>query len=110
MNTTSNTAEIESNTMSIAKTIISQIKYGDRAALMAWGAINFVALEETKEFQGGVRFKVNGLKFKGYVQVQLRWVDDYTISFLSKTGEVKKQVEGAYCDMLVDVIDWIEGR
>lgn len=110
MNTTSNTAEIESNTMSIAKTIINQIKYGDRMALMAWGATNFIALNESKEFQGGVRFKVNGLKFKGYVQVQLRWVDDYTISFIKKTGETVKQLEMVYCDMLVDVIDWIEGR
>ena len=110
MGNTAENKEQESNTMDIAKTIISQIQYGDRAALLAWGATNFVALSESKEFQGGVRFKVNGLKFKGYVQVQLRWVDDYTISFLSKTGEVKKQVEGAYCDMLVEVIDWIEGR
>jgi len=100
----------ESATMVIARTIINQIKYSDRMALMAWGANNFIALEITKEFHGGVQFKVNGLRFKGYVHIQLRWVDDYTVSFLNIKGEVKKQVEGVYCDMLVEVIDWIEGK
>lgn len=100
----------ESTAVQIAKTIIAQIKYGDAYALMAWGAQNFVALEESKEFQGGLRFRVNGLKFKGFVQVQLRWIDDYTISFLNKAGEVKKKVEGIFCDQLVEIIDFIEGK
>jgi hypothetical protein len=96
--------------MSIAKTILDQIKYGDRYFLMAVGATNFIALEESKEFQGGVRFKVNGLKFKGFVQIQLRWVDDYTISFIKKSGDVIKKLEGAYCEDLVPLLDYVEGR
>jgi hypothetical protein len=100
----------ESNSISIAKTIISQIQYGDRWFLPAVGAKNFVALPESKEFQGGVRFKVNGLKHKGYVSVELRWVDDYTVSFLNRKGEVVKQCEGVYCDMLVDILDYAEGK
>lgn len=100
----------ETNTMEIAKTILEQIKYADRSALWAWGATNFAAISESKEFQGGVAFQVNGLTHKGWVKVQLRWVDDYTITFINKKREVVKTFEGAYCDMLVPVIDWIEGK
>jgi hypothetical protein len=102
--------EMERQSTEIAKTILQQIQYGDRWFLPAVGARNFLALPQTKDFQGGVRFNVNGLKHKGIVRIELRWVDDYTISFLSKTGETIKQVEGAYCDMLVPILDWVEGK
>ena len=102
--------ETSSRTMEIAKTIIEQINHTDRSALMAWGANSFCAISESKEFEGGVSFKVNGLVHKGWVKVCLRWVDDYTIIFVNKNREVVKTFEGAYCDMLVPVIDWIEGR
>ena len=77
---------------------------------MAWGATNFAALSESKEFQGGLVFKVNGLTHQGWVKICLRWVDDYTIVFINRNREVVKTFEGAYCDMLVPVIDWIEGK
>lgn len=101
---------MENQSIEIAKTILSQIRYVDRCALMAWGAKDFVALPESKIYQGGVRFKVNGLTFKGWVSIELRWMDDYTISFINKKAEVVKEVEGVYCDMLVNVIDFIEGK
>jgi hypothetical protein len=97
-------------TMQIARTIMNQIKYADRSALMAWGAKNFAAVGSTKEYQGGLSFQVNGLTHKGWVTIKLRWVDDYTIIFTNKKRQVVKTVEGAYCDMLVDVIDWIENK
>lgn len=100
----------QEQTMSIAKTILEQIKYGDSYALMAWGARHFAAVSPSKEFQGGLSFQVNGLVHKGWVTVKLRWMDDYTIVFTNKKREVVKTVEGAYCDMLVPVIDWIEGK
>lgn len=96
--------------MQIAHTIIEQIKYADRGALMAWGAKNFSAISESEEFEGGLAFQVNGLMHKGWVKVCLRWVDDYTIIFINKNREVVKIVEGVYCDMLINVIDWIEGK
>lgn len=102
--------ESTSRTMEVAKTIINQINYADRSALMAWGANSFCAISESKEFEGGVSFKVNGLIHKGWIKVCLRWVDDYTIIFINKNREVVKTFEGAYCDMLVPVIDWIEGK
>ena len=102
--------ETTSRTMEIAQIILDQIKYADRSALMAWGAKNFSAISESKDYEGGLTFQVNGLVHQGWVKVCLRWVDDYTITFINKNREVVKTFEGAYCDMLVPVIDWIEGR
>lgn len=97
-------------TMEIAQTILEQIKYADRSALLAWGAKNFSAISESKEFEGGLAFQVDGLVHKGWVQICLRWADDYTIIFINKNREVVKTSKGICCDMLVDVIDWIEGK
>jgi hypothetical protein len=96
--------------MEIARTILEQIKYGDKWALMAYGAKNFIALTESKEFQGGLQFEVNGLRHKGIVRIQLKWIDTYTITFINKRSEIVKEVEDVYCDMLVDILDYIEGK
>lgn len=101
---------MDSISIQIAQTIINQIKCSDRYALMAWGAKNFVALPESKEFQGGVRFKVNGLTFKGWVVVELTWLDEYKVSFMNSRAEVVKESSGVYCDMLVNIIDWVENK
>lgn len=101
---------METQSIEIASTILQQIKCLDYSALMAWGARNYIALPECKEFQGGVRFQVSGLKHKGFIMVQLRYVDDYTISFIKSNGEMVHQVEGVFCDMLVEVLDWVEGK
>ncbi len=101
---------METQTATIANEIIRQINVIDRMALMAWGARRFQALPESKEFQGGIRFIVNGKKHKALVAVELRWVDDYTVSFLNMKGEVVHKCEQVYCDMLVDIIDWVEGK
>lgn len=101
---------METQSIQIAKTIVSQIKALDFWFLGAVGAQKFIALPENKEFQGGVRFRVNGLQHKGYVSIELRWADDYTIKFLNRAGEVIKTSEYVYCDMLVDVLDWVEGK
>lgn len=94
--------------LEIATTILKQIKSLDFFALMAWGAKNFIALPECKKYQGGVSFQVNGLKHKGWVYIQLRHVDDYTISFMNMQGELIHQVDQVYCDMLVEILDWVE--
>lgn len=102
--------ETSERTMEIAQTIMDQIKYADSSALMAWGAKHFAAISESKEYEGGLAFQVNGLIHQGWVKVCLRWVDDYTIIFINKNREVVKMVEGVYCDMLVSTIDFIEGK
>jgi hypothetical protein len=96
--------------MEIARTIIEQIKYADKWALMAYGSRNFVALPESKGYQGGLKFQVNGLRHNGTVSIQLKWIDTYTISFINKKGDTIKEVEDVYCDLLVDVLDWVEGK
>jgi len=108
MISTANTTE--SVTMSIAKTILDQIKYGDRMALMAWGASNMQALPMTEDFEGGLDMVVRGITFKGTVRVQLTYTDEYVVSFFSKAGKLVKKCENVYCDMLVEIIDWVEGR
>lgn len=102
--------ENQNRVMELASTILNQIKAGDSWALGAWGARGYYAISESKDFQGGLGFKVNGLKHKGWVTIKLRWVDDYTISFINKIGQVVKEVEGIYCDQLVEVIDFVEGK
>jgi hypothetical protein len=101
---------MENTSVQIALTILNQIKYLDKYALMAWGAKQYVSLSECKDFQGGVRFKVNGLTFKGWVKVELTWIDEYKVSFINRKAEVVKAYEGVYCDMLVDIIDYVEGK
>lgn len=96
--------------LTIARTIISQIKALDHMALFAWGFKNGVGLED------GVQFDVNGLKFKGKVIIKLNGMDLYDITFgrmNRKTFEfdVKHTAEGVYCDQLVEILDhYIEGK
>jgi len=101
---------METQSIEIASTILHQIKSLDYSALMAWGARNFLALPETDDCLGGIRFNVNGLKHNGLVKIMLTYADDYSIYFLSSNGEIVHQVEGVYCDMLVEVLDWVEGK
>lgn len=101
---------MENKSIEIAKIIIEQIKALDRLALICYGAKNFIALPESSEFQGGVKFNVSGLNHKGYVKIELRWVDDYSITFVNRKDKEVKKLHGIYCDMLVEVLDWIENR
>jgi hypothetical protein len=101
---------MKSNAMEIAQTVLTQIKYLDRSALMAWGAKSFCALSETDTRKGGLGFQVKGLTHKGWVTVELSWLDTYTVVFTNRNRKVVKTLEDVYCDMLVDVIDFIEGK
>jgi hypothetical protein len=102
--------ETTTRTLEIAQTIREQINYADKWALMAYGSKNYIALRESKEYQGGLQFSVNGFHHKGIVRIQLKWIDTYTISFLNKKSKIVKEVEDVYCDMLVDILDYIEGK
>jgi hypothetical protein len=96
--------------MEIAKTIIEQIKYADRFFLMAIGARNFACLSENKERMGGLEFQCNGFKHKGWCKVELKYNDTYRIQFVNKKRELVKTVEEVYCDQLVDILDFVEGK
>lgn len=98
------------NTMEIARTIINQIKFGDRMFLMAVGATNFACLSVTKERVGGLEFKVNGLVHRGWCKIELKFNDTYRILFVNRKREIVKVVEECYCDQLVEILDYVEGR
>lgn len=65
----------------------------------SWGFNSPIAVEN------GLRFKVQGFKFRGVVEVKYNegW-DLFDISFI-KAGEVVKAIEGVYLDTLVETID-----
>lgn len=101
---------MENTPVQIARTILNQIKCLDKSALMAWGANSFCSLSETKTRIGGLSFQVNGLTHKGWVTIELDWLDTYTVILKNRNRKVVKTFEGVYCDMLIDIIDYIEGK
>jgi hypothetical protein len=94
--------------MEIARLIVAQIQYLDRWALLAYGAMEYRALPESKEFKGGLRFSVTGQVHQGFVYIQLRWVDDYTITFSTYDGVEVEKFERVYFDQLIEFLDFIE--
>lgn len=90
--------------MSIAKTILSQIKTLDFWAMGAWGAKELVAMND------GLKFKTTGMvKWKGYVHVKYNYGTDlYDIDFFRiRSAQIKmdKQVEGVFVEDLVEIIN-----
>ncbi len=94
--------------MSIARTIIQQITALDPWALPAFGATNLFEIPECNEYMGGLMFTANGLKHKGNVFIFLKWSDVYKIVFMSEDGLPVKEEDEVYCDMLVNVLNYIE--
>lgn len=90
--------------MSIAKTILSQIKALDFWAMGAWGAKDLVAMKD------GLKFKTSGMvRWKGYVYVKYdEGKDLYDVIFarIRKLEWVEdKKVCGVFADNLVEVIN-----
>jgi hypothetical protein len=111
--------EDKQRALSIANTIISQIKASDPYALMAWGTSKPCPILESKKdigyVLGGVSFKVRGAKVKrgGIVYVYLMANDTYIVRvgrlYNYKWTEIKT-VQGVYCDTLMNTIDEIIER
>lgn len=94
--------------MSIATTILSQIRLLDRWALGAWGAKDLIT------FSKGLSFKTSGsVKWKGTVTITLDESKDlYVLKFTrlrklnGKLNEiVDKIVKDVFAEDLVDIID-----
>jgi hypothetical protein len=90
--------------MTIAKTIVEQIRYMDRWAFGAWGAKNMMALPK------GLSFKTSGaVKWKGTVTITLDEAKDlYVVKFsrLRKLNViVDKIMDEVFVEDLVSVID-----
>lgn len=84
--------------MEMAQYIMSIMKT-QLIIVWSWGFHNPVAINN------GLRFKVQGFKFRGWVEVVYNEGSDlFDVSFF-KSSKMVKSIEGVYFDMLVSVID-----
>lgn len=84
--------------MEIAKYIMSILKT-QLMIVWSWGFHQPVAIEN------GLRFRVQGFKFRGVVEVVYNEGRDlFDVRFL-KANKVVNTIEGLFFDMLVDTID-----
>ena len=85
--------------MEMAQYIYSILK-SEFNIMWSWGVNSPIFIEN------GLMFKVQGFIFKGWVKIMYnKGTDLFDIVLLSPKMEVKKEIEGIYFDMLVDVID-----
>ncbi len=85
--------------MEMAKYIM-QILKTQLMVVCSWG------FHQPMAVKNGLRFKVQGFKFKGVVEVVYNEGSDlFDVSFI-KTGKVVKTIDGVFFDMLVSVIDY----
>ena len=84
--------------MEMAKYIMSILK-AQVIILCSWAFNSPVAIEN------GLRFKVQGFKFRGVVEIKYNEGSDlFDVSFI-KAGNVTKTIEGIFFDELVTKID-----
>lgn len=70
--------------------------------LMSWG----LEPETVKVVDFGIRFKVNGFKHTGLVEIKLNeGADLYEVSLFNEDGTIKEKQTDIYCDQLVRTID-----
>ena len=78
---------------------IIDILAGQPAIVWSWGFNSPIVIKD------GLRFKVQGFKFRGTVEVKFNEGSDLFDVYLIKVGKVLKKIEGVYFDTLVEVID-----
>lgn len=84
--------------MEMAKYIMSILK-SQLMVVWSWGFNSPMAVKN------GLRFKVQGFKFRGIVEVAYNEGSDlFDVSFV-KAGKVVKAIDGVFFDMLVETID-----
>lgn len=85
--------------MEMAKYIM-QILRSQLMVMWSWGFNSPMAVKN------GIRFKVQGFKFRGIVEVVYNEGSDlFDVSFI-KAGKVVKAIDGVFFDMLVETIDY----
>ena len=72
--------------------------------MWSWGFNSPVAIDN------GLRFKVQGFKFKGVVKVVYNEGRDLFVVSFVKSGKVVKTLDGVYFDTLIEVIDNYVGK
>ena len=96
----------DSKNLVIVNTILQQIQYPNRVVFFTWGAKGFTAGQSNDDRKEPcLMFKVNGMKFKGYVHIFYNWADYYRVEFVSTHKNLKKVVDVVYFDNLQEVID-----
>jgi hypothetical protein len=89
--------------LTVAKTILDQIKCCDPRALWAWGAKDYVGSND------GIQFKVGGMtRWKGTVIVKLNGSDLYDVRFFRLRGtKVLEDVtkKDIFVENLVTILD-----
>ena len=95
-----------SQNMNIVHTILQQIKFPNISVFFSWGAKGFTAAQSNDDAKEPcLIFKVNGMKFKGYVHIFYNWCDWYRVEFVSTHKNLKKVVDEVYFDELQNLID-----
>ena len=89
--------------MELAKYILSIFKTAPMI-VFSWGFNTPIAIPN------GLRFKVQGFKHQGMVDIIYNEGDDLFQIRLIKHGEILKEVDGVYVDTLIDTIDRLVER
>lgn len=92
----------------IANEIRKQLEVLGGMAIWAWGANNWGAIDGKDKNHGGLVFKVNGLKHKGYIQIDLDFNDTYSVELFKIRKHERKtvaQFSEIYFDQLVPLLD-----
>ena len=84
--------------MELAKYILSILKLAPMI-VFSWGFNTPIAIPN------GLRFKVQGFKHQGLVDIIYNDGDDLFKIRLIKHGDIIKEVDGVYVDTLIDTID-----
>jgi hypothetical protein len=98
------------NEQQIATTIRDQIKAADLWCLGACGARDFVALNQTDDRRGGLKFRVTitSPQTKHYINIELTQMDEYQVQRIKiKRGTYEVIIEEdttCYCDNLAAII------
>ena len=84
--------------MEMAKYILSILRT-QLMVVWSWGFNSPIALEK------GLRFRVQGFKFRGVVEVLYNEGQDLFDIFFIKRNKMVEYINGVYFDQLVEVID-----
>ncbi len=84
--------------MEMAKYILSILRT-QLMVVWSWGFNSPIALEK------GLRFRVQGFKFRGVVEVLYNEGQDLFDIFFIKRNKMVESINGVYFDQLVEVID-----
>jgi len=95
--------EITKNKISFDPNEVLKILRSNFSIFYSWGSTNFV-VDNTKNTKM-LRFKVNGMKHKGFVYIFLNGADLFDVYFTDKKDVITKIVSDLYFDQLVEVID-----